>query len=143
MANITTYLENRILAQSVGTAPSPAWHTSTKLGLFITTPTEAYTLASPDGVEVGSTSYGYSRKSVSWDTSTSGEVSNLADITWTGTGAWNAGNAGGNATSIGYIGVFDSTGNLLWFGPLSAKILMSTNGDTFTIPANSLVMTLT
>lgn len=145
MANITTYLENRILAQSVGIAPSPAWHTSTKLGLFIDTPTVDYLPNAVTGTEVGSSTYGYVRKSVSWNTSTSGVVSNTSDITWTATGPWNAGNSG-SATPIGYIGVFDgvsSANNLLWFGSLSAKILMAINGDTFTLPAGSLTLTLT
>ena len=147
--NITTYLENKLLAQSVGVTQT--WHTSTTIGLFITTPTVDYTSAVPTGVEVGSSTYGYTRKTVYntsslgspyWTTNTSGQVSNSGDITWTASGPWNAGNSGGNPTAIGYVGIF-SGNNLLWFGSLSAKVLMSVSGDTFTIPSGSLVLTLT
>jgi len=147
--NITTYLENKLLAQSVGVTQT--WYASTTVGLFINTPTVNYTSSIATGTEVGSLTYGYTRKTVYntsslgspyWTTNTSGQVSNSGDITWTATGPWNNGNSGGSATPIGYVGIF-SDNNLLWFGSLSAKVSMSVSGDTFTIPSGSLVLTLT
>jgi len=144
MANITTYLENRLLAQSVGVAQTtPVWHTSTTVGLFITTPNASYTLSVPTGTEVGSTDRGYSRKTVTWNAASGGSISNSANITWTATGLWGSTTGASTAQSISSVGIFDAAGNLLWFGPLSAKVIIDQSGDTFTIPANDLIITLT
>ena len=140
MANITTYLENRLLNQSIGVAPtSPVWHTGTYAGLFINAPTVVGT----DGTEVGSTDAGYVRKPIVWGSASSGMISNSAALTWNASGYWNNSTAATTAASIGTIGIFDAqtTGNLLWFGPLSTSITM-TSGDSFTIPVGNLNITL-
>ena len=140
MANITTYLENRLLNQSVGVAPTtPAWHTSTFAGLFIVSPT----IAGTDGTEVGSTDNGYQRKAITWTSASNGSISNSAALNWSASGYWNNSTGATSAGSIGTIGIFNSStaGNLLWFGPLSTSITMTSN-DTFTIPIGNLNITL-
>lgn len=146
MANITTYLENKLLEHSVGKASYAM--PVTYVGLFTNSPSINYLVPNLiTGDEVGRAN-GYERKLISWNSASSGTISNSADITWTSTGPWNSNNSG-SATPIGYIGVFDSAnsvgsaGQLLWFGPLSAKISMAVSGDTFTLPAGSLTLTLT
>jgi hypothetical protein len=137
--NITTYLENKLLEHSVGKAPYTM--PTTYVGLFINSPTVNYlTPNSITGTEVGQTN-GYERKLISWNSASSGTISNSTDVTWTSTGPWSSNS--GSATPVGYIGVFDNASQLLWFGSLSAKILMAVSGDTFTLPAGSLTLTLT
>lgn len=134
MANITTYLENKLLEHATGktTFSKPA---NTYAALFITTPTKDYTVSVPDGTEV--TGSGYARQSVSWATAADGIIANGSAITWTASGSWSSG------ASINTIGIFDSltNGNLLWFGPLSASIVMA-NTDTFNIPIGNLTITI-
>lgn len=147
MANITTYLENRLLSQSIGVSPT-SWPSATYAGLFIVAPTTDYTQALPTGSEVAK-DRGYMRKTVSWGSATAGSISNSSDITWTGTGAWNVSTNASSAAPITYVGIFDNadsngtkTGNLLWFGALSAAVTISQNGDSFTISSGNLVLTL-
>jgi hypothetical protein len=150
MANITTYLEKKLLAHSVGQSTfSPP--TGVYAGLFISTPTIDYTSSVPTGVEVGSTDHGYSRKAITWNAATTtttsgvtvGSISNSADITWTATGYWNSATGATSTAPIRSVGVFDAStgGNLLWFGPLNAAVTMQ-NGDTFSINANNFILTL-
>ena len=138
MANITTYLENKLLEHSLGKT-SYTMPTNTYAGLFIVSPTVAGT----DGTEVGSTDAGYSRKGITWGTATTGAISNTALLAWSATGYWASGTGATASSSITTIGIFDAltSGNLLWFGPLSTSITMG-NGDSFTIPAGNLNITL-
>jgi hypothetical protein len=148
MANITTYLEQKLLEHSVG---KTAFTTpTTYVGLFIVAPTAAYTSSTPTGSEVA-ISNGYARKSsatsggnFSWGTAPSGSISNSSDITWNATGAWNVTTNASVAAPVTHVGIFDAatSGNLLWFGPLSAAVTMSQNGDSFTISTGNLVLTL-
>ena len=139
MANITTYFENALLEHATGktslTAPT------TYAGLFVITPTTAYIAASHDGTEVPSGN-GYSRLQIGWQPASSGIIKNTNGtypLTWTASGQWASG------ASITTIGIFDNatwgSGNLLWFGPLSAPIIMN-SGDTFTIPTDSLTISI-
>jgi len=146
MANITTYLENQLLNHAAGffNFSKP---TTVYAALFTVTPTTAYTSNIRNGTEV--TGGGYARSSIAWGVITSGAITsggaangviaNSTALTWTATGTWSSG------ASVTTIGIFDSgtvgSGNLLWFGPLSAPITM-VNGDTFTIPVGNLTIAI-
>jgi hypothetical protein len=137
MANITTYLENKLLEHSTGktTFAKPS---ATYAALFTVSPTTSFTSVIPTGTEVTGTGYG--RQLVSWASASGGSISNNADLTWSASGTWSSGN------SITSIGIFDSqlstgSNNLLWFGPLSAPVTLN-NGDSFTIPLGLLVITI-
>jgi hypothetical protein len=161
MANITPYLRNRLVQQSLGISASPSWHTATYVGLFVTSPIINNDGTITNGVEVYAGS-GYSRTPVYaasangspyWTiNSTTGAMSNTGTTPstngkisfGTASGYW-AGTASPTASiPIVAMGVWDalSAGNLLWFGPLSAPVMMA-SGDTFDISAGSLVITLT
>jgi len=159
MANITPYLRNRLVQQSLGVAPTPSWHTATYVGLFVTSPIINSDGTMTNGVEVQGS--GYSRPQV-YTTSaggnpywtidtTTGIVSNTGStpvtngkISFSASGYW-AGTSGATASvPIVAMGIWDAltSGNLLWFGDLSAPVTMA-SGDTFDISAGSLVITLT
>lgn len=140
MANITTYLENKLLEHSLGRT-SYTMPTTTYAGLFIVSPTQA----GNDGTEVASTDAGYARISMSskWGAAANGTIANNTSLVWTATGYWGTTTGAVSASPITTIGIFDALtgGNLLWFGPLSATVSMS-NGDSFTIPSGNLNITL-
>jgi len=135
MANITAFLENELLKYSLGQSTTWSKPSFTHAALFTVSPTTAYTSIIRDGTEV--TGVGYQRKQISWDPPAAGIVSNSADITWDASGVWSNGN---NITTVG---IFDSStlGNLLWFGKLSAPIVMN-NNDSFIIPLGLLTITI-
>jgi len=142
MANITTYLENKLLEHSLKGNWTTSLPTTTYAGLFIVSPTVAGT----DGTEVGSTDAGYLRKAITWGTAASGAIANTASLAWSATGYWAASTGATASSSITTIGIFDSlnssgSNKLLWFGPLSTSITMG-NGDSFTIPVGNLNITL-
>jgi hypothetical protein len=143
MANITTYLENKLLEHATGKT-SWTMPTATYAALFTVTPTTSYTSALTNGTEVTSGN-GYTRFNLTsnWATAANGVISNSTALSWTATGTWPSG--GSSAASVTTIGIFDSgtvnQGNLLWFGPLSAPITM-VNGDTFTIPVGNLTIAI-
>ena len=147
MANITTYLENKLLEHSIKGNWTSSLPTTTYVGLFIIPPTAAYTSGSPTGSEVA-ISHGYARKSsaanFTWGTANDGSISNSSDITWNAEGAWNVTTNATTAAPVTHVGIFDAStgGNLLWFGPLSAAVTISSNGDSFTISQGNLVLTL-
>jgi len=98
---------------------------------------------------------GYTRKEVQWnsaianiDATYSSKITNANTIgsttkilKWPGA----TGTISANWGTVTTIGIFDSgtvgEGNLLWFGPLSSAVTLTT-GDTFTIPNASLTLTL-
>lgn len=147
MANITKYLEKKLLEQSVGRITNFTLSNGVYVGLFTSAPTADYTSANPTGTEV--TGGNYSRKPIQaagWndaqdnnDVTYSSKITNKNDIEWTGINA--------NWGTIGYVGIFDAgttsppTGNLLWFGPLSTPITIAAN-DTFTISSGNITLTL-
>lgn len=147
MANITKYLEKKLLEHSVGktgfTLPDPTY-----AALFTSSPTADYT-PSTQGPAVEVTGTGYSRISMAskWNTAVdnndltnSSKITNSANLRWPGpSGTISA--TWGLVTSIG---IFDAptAGNLLWFGPISLPVTLG-SGDSFTIPQDSLTLTLT
>lgn len=141
MANITTYLENKLLEHSLKGNWTTALPTTTYAGLFIVSPTVVGT----DGTEVGSIDANYSRKSITWGTANTGAISNAVSLAWSANGYWASGTGATASSTITTIGIFNAqtvnTGNLLWFGPLSTSITMG-NGDSFTIPVGNLNITL-
>ena len=136
MANITRYLENKLLEHSLGktTWTKPA---ATYAALFTVTPTSLYTSTITNGTEV--TGSGYVRPTINWALASDGSISNSGNLTWNAGGTWSSGNL------ITSIGIFDGStpgaGNLLWFGKLSAPVTMN-NGDSFTIPIGLLTITI-
>jgi hypothetical protein len=124
--NISNYLENKLLDHSLGTT------TFTKptvyIALYTVTPTDA-----DSGTEV--TGGSYARQTAAFDAAAGGATQNSADITFPqATADWG---------TIVAIGIRDAltTGNLLWWGPLTVSKTVS-NGDTFKIPAGDLDVSL-
>jgi hypothetical protein len=142
MANVTTYLENKLLEHSLG-KNSWTMPTSTKAGLFIVSPDASYVSGTPGSAVEVTSLYGYSRQTVTWATAASGSIANSAALTWTSTtGPWRRDTASSTPEKIVSIGIFASaTDNLLWFGPLSASVTIDT-GQSFTIDAGNFVLTL-
>lgn len=152
MANITKYLEKKLLEQSVGKTDFGSTFNA-YAALFTSTPTVDYanTNTGRDGNEVSASGTNYARKQITWNSATantdstnSSFISNFTELKWPGA----TGTISGNWGTITTIGIFDSdlisnspAGNLLWFGPLSASVTL-TNGDTFTINQNQLKLTL-
>lgn len=146
MANITKYLEKKLLAQSVGKITNFSIANGTFAALFTQSPTVDYLdTTAEDGVEINGT--GYTRKSITWnsaaentDVTNSSFISNSAEIKWGVSPS-----IGSNWGTVTTVCIFDSStvgsGNLLWFGPLSSPVTLTT-GDTFAIPVNSLKLTL-
>ena len=143
MANITKYLEKKLLEQSVGKITNFTLSNGVYVGLFTSAPTADYALGSPTGTEV--TGGGYVRKQIQplgWndaqdnnDVTYSSSITNANDIEWTSIAT--------NWGTINYVGIFDSItlGNLLWFGALSVPITIIA-GDTFTISSGNITLTL-
>lgn len=148
MANITKYLEKKLLEQSVGkTQFSSPTTFSTYVALFTSAPTVDYTANNPDGEEVTSTGTNYSRVSVTWssavsnvDLTNSSYIKNNVDALWPTTGT-----ISGNWGTVTTIGIFDSPtvggGNLLWFGSISQPVALVA-GDTFELSTNAIILTL-
>ena len=155
MANITKYLEKKLLEQSVGKITNFAINSETGVyvALFTSSPTANYSSTARDGVEVTSTATNYERKQIlptGWnaaqdnlDLTNSSKITNSVDITWPSSST-----ISGNWGNVSSIGIFDAqlssgapAGNLLWFGSLSSPVSL-TNGDTFTIPSGNITLTL-
>jgi hypothetical protein len=146
MSNITKYLEKRLLQQSVGVTTT-GWVSTTYIGLFSVSPTVEYLGSNSTniGTELTNTSangYGTTRQSIAWnlavdnnDTTNSSKINNSTNPSWTAGAVW---------PTVTTVGIFDGSGsgaNLLWFGPLSSPVTLSAT-DNFTIPINSLTLTL-
>lgn len=149
MANITKYLEKELLEHSVGKSTF-TMPTQIYVGLFTSTPNANYTSAAPNGTEVTASATNYARRPISlpggWnaavdnnDLTYSSKITNSADISWPD----ETGLISGNWGEVKSIGIFDAptSGNLLWFGPLSTYVSLS-SGDTFTIPSGNITLTL-
>lgn len=138
MSAITNYLEEAWLNMLKGTAyTAPA---AVYVKLHVSDPGET-----PTSHTGGSASSVTSRQQVTFGTvsqdgssPTKATVSNTNDISWTN---W----AGTNGEVVTHISLWDAqttnTGNPLWYGALTASKTVNT-GDTLTIPANSLTLTL-
>ena len=125
MAGFSNYLEDKLINHVLrNTSYTPA--TAVYLALFTSNPTDADT-----GSEVSGGSY--ARQSVAFSASSSGSSSNSSSVSF----------ASMPAATITHVGVYDlsSGGNLLFHGALSASTAVA-SGDTFTIQANDLQISL-
>jgi hypothetical protein len=98
--------------------------------IYVALCTSAPDDASP-GTEVSGGSY--ARQSASFSTPSSGSCSNSGDLVFTGM----------PACTVSHIELYtaSTSGTRLWYGPLASSKTVS-SGDTFTIPAGSLVLSL-
>jgi hypothetical protein len=127
MASKSIYLANATLDHFLG---GPAFSPPAVLlvGLFTTSPTP-----STAGVEVSGT--GYARvqvpnTSATWTPAAAGSKSNASPITFPV--------AGGSWGTVVAVGLFNESGTLLYFGPLTASLTV-TSGEAFTIPTGAFV----
>lgn len=133
--NITDYLENKILDHVVGSSrPAYTQPTATYAALFTVAPTD-----STGGTEVALAN-NYARQSITWGAASGGAISNSADIRFPANPATNATGTWGTVVAIG---IFDAStsGNLLWYGPLSSSVTVTT-GDSFKIATGGLTLAL-
>jgi len=130
MANISTYLADKLLDHSLGktsyTMPT------VYVGLYTTNPTMP---AGSGGVEVSGG--GYARQTLSPNTAaaSSGSASSSGAVTFA--------QASANWGTVTGIGLFDaaSAGNLLAAGPLTTNEVVN-SGDTFSFPIGDITLTL-
>lgn len=125
--NISDDLEDKLLDHSLGTTIYTMAAT-VYCGLYTSSPTDA-----DSGTECSGTDY--ARKIAAFTGASGGSCSNTTNITFT--------QAGGAWGTITHIGLHDhlSTGNLLWWGTLSASKDVD-KGDTFKINKGDLDLTL-
>lgn len=141
MAGKSTTLANRFLDAVLGNAFYPS---SLDTGVSSGTPPNLYVAlftsdptASATGVECSGT--GYARKAVvqnttNWPAASGGSKSNGTAITFAV--------AGGSWGTLTHFAIFDALtgGNMLYFGPLTASVTLS-SGQQFAFPAGALVVT--
>ena len=123
MSGLSNYLENKLLDHALrNTTYTPV--STVYLTLYVGSPTDAGT----GGAEVNVT-----RQGATFGAAASGSVSNSSSITFTSM----------PAVTVTHIAVYDhlSAGNLLLHGALSSNVVAA-SGDTFTIQANDLDITL-
>lgn len=128
--NISDFLRTALLNHALGVAPyTPP--TTIWAALYITPPTSA-----GGGGEVSAS--GYARVTTSWEVASLGEIANLADIRFPASGV-----ALANWGTVNTLGLFDAPtiGNLLFFGSLSAPVLVNL-GDDFKVAASNLTIDL-
>jgi hypothetical protein len=127
MANISDYLENKILDHTLATTAYTK-PTNVYIALYTAAPSDA-----GGGTEVSGGAY--ARQVATFGAASAGSTSNSADITFpVATASWN---------TITHIGILDAStaGNLLWHGALSASKAIATN-DQFKIAAGNLTVSL-
>ena len=123
MSGLSNYLENKLLDHALrNTSYTPV--ATVYLALYVGSPTDAGT----GGAEVAAT-----RQAITFGAASSGTVSNSSSISFTSM----------PAVTVTHIGVFDAStgGNLLLHGALASSVVAA-SGDTFTIAANDLDITL-
>ena len=123
MSGLSKYLENNLLDHALrNTSYTPA--ATVYLTLFVGSPTDAGT---------GGTVVNVSRQAVTFGAAASGTVSNSSSVSFTSM----------PAVTVTHVAVYDhvSAGNLLINGALSSNVAAA-SGDTFTIQANDLDITL-
>lgn len=132
MSAIADYLENALLAHSVGKASLTM--PTAYIALFTAAPSDT-----GGGTEVTGGSYArYTTSGASWNSASGGSISNAVDLTFpTATANW------GTITHVALIDSLTSGGsnNYLWHGALSASKVVN-NGDVFKFLAGQLVLTL-
>ena len=121
--NLCDYAELKILDHCLGTT---TWTkpTAVYLGLFTADPGEA-----SGGTEVSGGSY--ARQAVTFNAASGGATDNTAEIAFpVATAAWG---------TITHVVIFDAitTGNRIWYGPLTASKIIGTD-DQFKIAAGAL-----
>jgi hypothetical protein len=128
MADMSNYLENELLDHSLGvgsyTMPGTVYG-----ALYITDPTDADT-----GTEV--TGGGYARQAITFGAASGGSASP--------TGTVDFGTASADWGTVSHFGIRDasSSGNLLYHDALASSKIVE-NGDSFSIPAANLTVSLT
>ena len=123
MSGLSNYLENKLLDHALrNTSYTPV--ATVYLTLFVGSPTDAGT---------GGTEVNVTRQAVTFGAAASGTVSNSSSVSFTSM----------PAVTVTHIAVYDhlSAGNLLFHGALSSNVVAA-SGDTFTIQANDLDITL-
>lgn len=142
MANTTKFLEKELLKYGLGLTTTWTKPTYTYAALFTTAPNADYLSSSTTGLEVSATNY--TRQQITWgtpvvnnDLTNSSKVTNSADLVWTADANWG---------TVKAIGVFNtqtkSTGDLLWFGNLSADTNLTVSGNKLTVLVGGLTVTL-
>ena len=123
MSGLSNYLENKLLDHALrNTSYTPV--ATVYLAWYVGRPTDA----GSGGAEVAVT-----RQAATFGAASGGSVSNSSSISFTSM----------PAVTVTHLGVFDASsgGNQLFHGALSASVV-SASGDTFTIAANDLDITL-
>jgi hypothetical protein len=128
--NLSNYLENKLLDHSTGRAAYTA-PTTTYLALYTVAPTDG-----TGGTEVSAS--GYARQAITWGAAASGSIATSANVRFPA-----AGTAAADYGTVVALGILDAltSGNLLWYGSLSASVTIST-GDSYTITSGGLTLTL-
>lgn len=128
--NISDYLRTALLNHALGVATYVP-PTTIYAALYLVAPTSG-----GGGTEV--TAGDYSRVTTSWDLASLGVIQNGIDLRFPSSGVTQA-----NWGTVAALALHDAptTGNLLWFGPLSANVTLSLGTD-FVIAANLLTLTL-
>ena len=123
MSGISNYLENKLLDHVLKnvtyTKPGTVY-----LALFTSNPTDT---------DSGSEVSGTTRQSISFGAASAGSISNSSRVSFSSM----------PTATVTHIGVYDAStgGNLLFHGALSSSASV-TSGDTFTIQANDLQISL-
>lgn len=127
MANISDYAEDKLLDHVLGvsayTMPGTVWG-----ALYKDDPTDA------DAGAEGSAG-GYLRPEITFGAASGGAADNDDPLCW--------GTASADWGTLTHVGIRDAAhaGNLLWHGALESQKIVA-NGDSFTIPAGSLQVSL-
>ena len=124
MAGITNYLENKLLDHVLrGSSGAYTGPTTVYLALYSAAPNDAG----------GGTEIGVTRQSVTFSAASGGTIANSGSISFSSM----------PAVTVSHVGVFDAStsGNLLFHGALTSSAAVA-DGDTFTIQANDLQISL-
>lgn len=133
--NLSNFLENKLLEHSLGKT-SYTMPTNVFCALYTVAPTDA-----TSGTEVSTSGTSYariSRSATDWNAAVGGSITNSTDIRFPSageaTGAW------GTCVALAILDA-STSGNILWYGPLSASISVN-SGDHHRIAAAGLTITL-
>ena len=134
MANITTYLADKLLDHSLGST-AYTFPATVYVALYKASPTIAGLQANEVG---GATATAYARQAADFDASASGTCDNTAQITFTQAAT------GDNWGTVTHWAILDAltAGNMLYFGELDPDMAI-TAGMQYVIPAGALGLTIT
>lgn len=132
MANITTYLANKLLDHASGKAAYTK-PVKTYVALYKADPTIAGTQTN----EVGTTAASYARVELGPTVANAGAIENAAQLTWTEAGA------GENWGTVTHWAILDelTAGNMLFFGTLAPNMEI-TAGMQYIIAAGALDLSI-